>query len=76
MAGCVGSRRRIKATIKTDSSSVCPVSGTNSHNPQNSKTVVGYRLVPHTSLLINAIQWLHRPCGAPSLLDRLEKSPL
>ena len=56
--GWVGSQKRIKATIKTqtavvcvqqvaqtatihrtgqdtDSSSVCPVSGTNSHNPQD-----------------------------------------
>ena len=29
-----------------------------------------------THILINAIQWLHRPCGTPSWFDRLEKSPL
>ena len=29
-----------------------------------------------THILINAIHWLHRPCGAPSWFDRLEKSHL
>ena len=32
----MGSRRQVKATIEdTDGSSVCPVSGTSSHNPQD-----------------------------------------
>ena len=34
--GWAGSRRWVKATIEdTDNSSVCPVSGANSHNPQD-----------------------------------------
>ena len=33
--GWVGSQRRVKATIKTQTAVVCPVSGTSSHNPQD-----------------------------------------
>ena len=36
VVGWVGSQRQVKATIEdTDSSNVCPVSGTSSHNPQD-----------------------------------------
>ena len=35
VAGWVGSRRQVKATIKTQTAVVCQVSGTNSHNPQD-----------------------------------------
>ena len=46
----VESRRRVKATIEdTDSSTVCPVSGTSSHNQQDK---LRCSLAPHTSLLM------------------------
>ena len=55
--GWVGSRRRVKGstTIEdTNSSTVCPVSGTSSHNPQDRprQLLHGCSLASHTSLLI------------------------
>ena len=53
--GWVGSQRWFKATIEdTDSSRVCPVSGTSSHNPQDRprQSLASYSLAPHTSLLM------------------------
>ena len=48
----MGSRRRVKATIKdTDSSSVCLVSGTDSHNlqdrPRQSLAKVWHHIHPY-----------------------------
>ena len=52
---------------------MCSVSGTDSHSPQNRPTQpLGTVGTPHT--LINAIHWLHRPCGAFLWFDRLEKA--
>ena len=50
--GWVGSRRWVKATIETQTAVVCPVSHTNSHNPQDRLRQSLATVWHHTSLLM------------------------
>ena len=74
--GWVGSRRQVKATIKTQTAVVCVqwVAQTATiHRTGRDSCWLQFGTI---HILIDAIQWLHRPCGARSWFDRLEKSPL
>ena len=71
---CVGNGRWVKATIKTQTAVVVQ---------QVAQTVTIHRIgrdsrllqFDTTHILINAVQWLHRPCGAPSWFDMAQEKP-
>ena len=64
-----------KATIKTQTAVVCVQQVAQTATIHRTGRDSRWLQLGTTHILINAIQWLHRPCGARSWFDRLEKSP-
>ena len=72
----VGSRRRLKASSKRETAVVCVQQVAQTASIHRIGRDSRWLQFGTTHILINAIQWLHRPCGACSWFDRLKKSPL
>ena len=71
----MGSRRRVKAAIRTQTAVVCVQSVAQTVTIHRIGRDSRWEQFDTAHILIDAIHWVHRCCGALSWFDRLEKKP-